>query len=102
VHEGLSGTDLVEQVRRLDKASGNPPRLIYVISANDSPDDLLFYSASGADSHIPKTVSSDSLRSRVFRNATRLRLARFNDLAAAAAAAAAEKNGTLNTTTLPT
>jgi DNA-binding NarL/FixJ family response regulator len=45
-----------------------PRRLIYVISANDSVDDVAHYMASGADGHILKGAPADSIRSALRRD----------------------------------
>jgi DNA-binding NarL/FixJ family response regulator len=72
VHETKVGTDLVREIRAIDAARG-ARRLIYIVSANDSPDQLEDYARSGADGHIPKTTSGLQLRRRVYKEASGLR-----------------------------
>jgi DNA-binding NarL/FixJ family response regulator len=72
VHDSLRGTDILKAIRSADEASKSPRRLIYVISANDSIDDLEHYMASGADGHISKNASADSIRA-VLRRDYRIR-----------------------------
>ena len=65
VHQTKVGTDLVREVRALDIALGNPHRLIFVVSANDAPDDLALYRVAGADGYVSKSASVKQMRVKV-------------------------------------
>jgi len=60
VNHNKCGTDLVREIRLLDAA--RLPRLVFVVSANDSPDDVKLYLSAGADGHIRKNTSPTQLR----------------------------------------
>ena len=70
VHQTKVGTDLVREIRALDREDGCPRRLIFVVSANDAPDDLILYLAAGADGHISKNTSIKQIRVEVCRIAS--------------------------------
>ena len=70
IHQTKVGTDLVRAIRALDLAADNPPRLIFLVSANDAPNDILAYCAAGADGHIAKTSSYEEIRMQVLRLAS--------------------------------
>ena len=70
----LFGTDLVRKIRALDREAERTlprirPRLIFVVSANDAPCDLLRYQRAGADGHIPKNVGATRLREIIYERA---------------------------------
>ncbi|KAJ1445819.1 hypothetical protein M885DRAFT_578586 [Pelagophyceae sp. CCMP2097] len=69
VHHTKAGTDIVSEIRALDAAAGRPPRLIFVASGNDSPEDAAAYSAAGADGSLSK-VSLPQLKALLDRHAT--------------------------------
>lgn len=75
-HATKLGTDLVREIRAIDAHHDHPPRLIFVISADDSPDDVLRYQAAGADGHVSKTVSIEQLRAQICQPA--VLMPRFN------------------------
>ena len=71
VCQSLFGTDIVRQIRDLDKEAERTlprkrPRLIFVVSANDSPSDVACYKRAGADGHIPKNVGAVRLRELIY------------------------------------
>jgi CheY-like chemotaxis protein len=55
-HLTKCGTDLVREIRARDAHIG-ASRLVYVVSANDSKEDLVSYLDAGADGHIPKSAT---------------------------------------------
>mmetsp|Transcript_34176 Transcript_34176/g.119506 ORF Transcript_34176/g.119506 Transcript_34176/m.119506 type:complete len:961 (+) Transcript_34176:83-2965(+) len=65
VHGTKVGTDLVREIRAHDRAAGVPDRLIFVVSANDAPDDLAFYHAAGSSGTLSKSISVQNLHSRI-------------------------------------
>ncbi|KAJ1449634.1 hypothetical protein M885DRAFT_534956 [Pelagophyceae sp. CCMP2097] len=69
VHHTKAGTDIVREIRALDAAAGRPPRLIFVASGNDSPEDAAAYLAAGADGSLSK-ISSTQLRHLIELHAT--------------------------------
>jgi CheY-like chemotaxis protein len=54
VCHNLEGTDIVRSIRALDKTSKAIPRLILVVSSNDSPEDRNLYRNAGADGSLSK------------------------------------------------
>ncbi|KAJ1448003.1 hypothetical protein M885DRAFT_540671 [Pelagophyceae sp. CCMP2097] len=62
VHHTKTGVDICRECRELDAEEGNEPRLIFIISANDSPEDAERYLAAGADGSLGKKMSAAKLR----------------------------------------
>jgi len=62
VHHTKTGIDICRECRALDAEEGNVPRLIYIVSANDSPEDAERYRAAGADGSLSKKLSAKKLR----------------------------------------
>ncbi|KAJ1454489.1 hypothetical protein M885DRAFT_521764 [Pelagophyceae sp. CCMP2097] len=62
VHHTKTGVDLCRECRQLDAEEGNVPRLIFIVSANDSPDDAERYRAAGADGSLGKKLTAAKLR----------------------------------------
>jgi CheY-like chemotaxis protein len=83
IHDTKLGTDITREIRWID---GNATsRLIFIISADNSPEDIRVYLEAGADCHVEKTISSAELRGLVCQlavNIPRLR-ARLVDRTAA-------------------
>jgi len=69
VHHTKAGTDIVSEIRALDTAAGRLPRLIFVASGNDSPEDAATYVVAGADGSLSK-VSLPQLKVLLDRHAT--------------------------------
>ncbi|KAJ1461480.1 hypothetical protein M885DRAFT_611754 [Pelagophyceae sp. CCMP2097] len=86
VHHTKTGVDLCRECRELDAEAGNVPRVIFIVSANDSPEDAERYRAAGADGSLGKKMSVAKLR-RVLEDAVRThpRFAARRDAAAAEA-----------------
>ncbi|KAJ1455677.1 hypothetical protein M885DRAFT_616938 [Pelagophyceae sp. CCMP2097] len=61
-HHTKTGVDLCRECRQLDAEEGNAPRLIFIVSANDSPEDAERYRAAGADGSLGKKMSVATLR----------------------------------------
>jgi len=70
VHHTKTGVDLCRECRQLDAEEGNVPRLIFIVSANDSPEDAERYRAAGADGSLGKKLTAKSLR-QVLEDAVR-------------------------------
>ncbi|KAJ1461444.1 hypothetical protein M885DRAFT_558584 [Pelagophyceae sp. CCMP2097] len=70
VHHTKTGVDLCRECRELDAEAGNVPRVIFIVSANDSPEDAERYRAAGADGSLGKKMSVTKLR-RVLEDAVR-------------------------------
>jgi CheY-like chemotaxis protein len=70
VHHTKTGIDICRECRDLDIKNGNDPRLIFMISSNDSPEDIARYYAAGADGSLSKKMSLSSLR-QVIEDAVR-------------------------------
>ena len=68
VLEAKYGTDLVREIRASDLAQGKV-RLIYIISANDTREDIETYLEAGADGHVTKSITGLELRIRVCEDA---------------------------------
>jgi DNA-binding NarL/FixJ family response regulator len=62
VHHTKTGLDLCRECRLLDAEEGNVPRLIFIVSANDSPEDMVKYLAAGADGSLGKMMTATVLR----------------------------------------
>mmetsp|Transcript_24746 Transcript_24746/g.83173 ORF Transcript_24746/g.83173 Transcript_24746/m.83173 type:complete len:1079 (+) Transcript_24746:64-3300(+) len=62
VHHTKNGLDVCRECRALDAEEGNVPRVIFIVSANDSPDDAERYVAAGADGSLGKKLTAASLR----------------------------------------
>jgi CheY-like chemotaxis protein len=54
----LDGTDIIRSIRDLDEMSKATPRLILVVSSNDSPEDCDIYKNAGADESLSKYMFS--------------------------------------------
>ncbi|KAJ1453883.1 hypothetical protein M885DRAFT_566844 [Pelagophyceae sp. CCMP2097] len=67
----LQGTDLIASIRALDADIGRGrPRLVFVVSANDSTEDRVLYKLSGADDCLAKDrVSATAIRELLRRHA---------------------------------
>jgi len=61
-HHTKTGVDLCRECRQLDAEEGNVPRLIFIVSANDSPEDAERYRAAGADGSLGKKLTAATLR----------------------------------------
>ncbi|KAJ1452287.1 hypothetical protein M885DRAFT_620098 [Pelagophyceae sp. CCMP2097] len=61
-HHTKTGVDLCRECRQLDAEEGNVPRIIFIVSANDSPDDAERYRAAGADGSLGKKLTAATLR----------------------------------------
>jgi len=70
VHATKVGTDLVREIRAHDRAAGVPDRLIFVVSANDAPDDLVQYRAAGASGQLSKSITIRRLHARICQMAS--------------------------------
>jgi len=70
VHHTKTGVDLCRECRALDLEEGNVPRVIFVVSANDSPEDSERYIAAGADGCLGKKLTVAKLR-KVLEDAVR-------------------------------
>jgi DNA-binding NarL/FixJ family response regulator len=70
VHHTKTGVDVCRECRQLDAEAGNVPRLIFIVSANDSPEDAERYRAAGADGSLGKKLTPARLR-RVLEDAVR-------------------------------
>mmetsp|Transcript_34177 Transcript_34177/g.119513 ORF Transcript_34177/g.119513 Transcript_34177/m.119513 type:complete len:953 (+) Transcript_34177:83-2941(+) len=70
VHATKVGTDLVSAIREQDRAAGVPDRLIFVVSANDAPDDLVQYRAAGASGQLSKSITIRRLHARICQMAS--------------------------------
>ncbi|KAJ1454940.1 hypothetical protein M885DRAFT_617517 [Pelagophyceae sp. CCMP2097] len=62
VHHTKTGVDICRECRLLDAEEGNEPRLIFIVSANDSSDDAERYRAAGADGSLGKKLTAAKLR----------------------------------------
>ncbi|KAJ1459165.1 hypothetical protein M885DRAFT_560906, partial [Pelagophyceae sp. CCMP2097] len=62
VHHTKTGADICRECRELDAEEGNVPRLIFIVSANDSPEDAERYRAAGADGTLGKKLTAAKLR----------------------------------------
>jgi len=62
VHHTKTGIDLCRECRERDAEEGNAPRLIFIVSANDSPEDAERYRAAGADGSLGKKITVAKLR----------------------------------------
>ncbi|KAJ1449463.1 hypothetical protein M885DRAFT_572656 [Pelagophyceae sp. CCMP2097] len=68
VHHTKTGVDICRECRQLDAEEGTVPRLIFIVSANDSPEDAERYRAAGADGSLSKKLTAETLR-QVFEDA---------------------------------
>ena len=57
----LKGTDIVRRIRDLDQHTGAKPRLIFVASSDDAPNDVSLYKLAGADGVCPKKINLPTL-----------------------------------------
>ncbi|KAJ1444979.1 hypothetical protein M885DRAFT_579996 [Pelagophyceae sp. CCMP2097] len=69
IHHTMAGTDIVREIRARDAAAGRSPRLVFVASGNDSPEDTATYVEAGADGSLSK-ISSPQLKILLERHAT--------------------------------
>ncbi|KAJ1456085.1 hypothetical protein M885DRAFT_518555 [Pelagophyceae sp. CCMP2097] len=70
VHHTKTGVDLCRECRALDAEEGNVPRVIFIVSANDSPEDAELYRDAGADGSLGKKMTVGKLR-QVLEDAVR-------------------------------
>ncbi|KAJ1448015.1 hypothetical protein M885DRAFT_168255 [Pelagophyceae sp. CCMP2097] len=88
VHHTKTGVDICRECRQLDAEEGNVPRLIFIVSANDSPEDAERYRAAGADGSLGKKLTPAKLRQVLedaVRTHPRFAARRASDLVARAA-----------------
>ncbi|KAJ1460260.1 hypothetical protein M885DRAFT_559991 [Pelagophyceae sp. CCMP2097] len=69
VHHTKAGTDIICEIRARDAAAGCPPRLIFISSGNDSPEDAAAYVQAGADGSLSK-ITLPQLKLLLERHAT--------------------------------
>jgi CheY-like chemotaxis protein len=61
----MDGLAAIEEIRRIEAASGVEPTLIHVLTANAMPEHVSASIAAGADGHLSKPILADALLGRV-------------------------------------
>ena len=70
------GTDVIREIRALDRAAAQKSdlspvkRLVFVISANDSPEDAKLYLSSSTGGHVPRNSTLRDLRVKIGEHAS--------------------------------
>jgi signal transduction histidine kinase/CheY-like chemotaxis protein len=57
----MDGLTAIRRIREAERASGRPPAVIHALTANAMPEHAAASKAAGADGHLTKPISADSL-----------------------------------------